>query len=206
MTLFPLMGVSRLRMATDGVGITTLVAAWGCPLRCKMCLNPHCFDAASDVKHVTAEALYRRVKIDDLYFQATGGGVTFGGGEPLLHSPFIAEFHELCGNKWHITAESCLNIPEKRLEIAAECVDAFFVDIKDMNPDIYRRYTGRDNALVIRNLETLLQRVGSERITVRVPNIPGYNTPEDVHKSAEMLKNMGFTSLDVFTYIQKQQT
>ena len=200
MTLFPLMGVSRLRMATDGVGITTLVAAWGCPLRCKMCLNPHCFDAASDVKHVTAEALYRRVKIDDLYFQATGGG------EPLLHSPFIAEFHELCGNKWHITAESCLNIPEKRLEIAAECVDAFFVDIKDMNPDIYRRYTGRDNALVIRNLETLLQRVGSERITVRVPNIPGYNTPEDVHKSAEMLKNMGFTSLDVFTYIQKQQT
>jgi len=206
MTLFPLMGVSRLRMATDGVGITTLVAAWGCPLRCKMCLNPHCFDAASDVKHVTPEDLYQRVKIDDLYFQATGGGVTFGGGEPLLHSPFIAEFHELCGNKWHITAESCLNIPEKQLEIAAGCIDAFFIDIKDMNPEIYRRYTGCDNALVIRNLETLLQRVGSERITVRVPNIPGYNTPEDVHKSAEMLKNMGFTSLDVFTYIQKQHT
>lgn len=206
MTLFPLLGVSRLRMATDGVGVTTLVAAWGCPLRCKMCLNPHCFDAATDVKHITPEELYRRVKIDDLYFQATGGGVTFGGGEPLLHSPFIAEFHELCGNKWHITAESCLNIPEKRLEIAAECVDAFFVDIKDMNPDIYRRYTGCDNALVIRNLETLLQRVGSERITVRVPNIPGYNRPEDVQKSTEALKNMGFVNLDVFTYIQKQHT
>jgi len=203
MMLFPMMGASRLRMATDGRGITTLVAAWGCPLRCKMCLNPHCFGASTPVKQVSARELYDQLKIDDLYFQATGGGVTFGGGEPLNHSTFIAEFREICGDKWQINAESCLNIPRSKLETAAVCVDTFFVDIKDMNPDIYFRYTGCDNSQVIENLEYLLKKLGPERITVRVPNIPTYNTPEDVQKSAGMLRAMGFTALDIFTYIEK---
>ncbi len=197
------MAANRHRMATDGEGITTLVAAHGCPLRCKMCLNPQCFDESTAVKHLTADELYNIVKIDDLYFQATGGGITFGGGEPLLHSEFIAEFTKLCGNKWHITAETCLNIPRNKLEIAAECVDTFFVDIKDMNPEIYRSYTGRDNHPVIENLKYLIEKAGPERITVRVPNIPGYNTPSDVQKSADRLRAMGFTKLDIFTYIEK---
>lgn len=204
MSRFPLMGISRLRMATDGVGVTTLAAAWGCPLRCKMCLNPHCFSEDTPVKRLTPQELYDRIKIDDLYFQATGGGVTFGGGEPLLHSDFISEFRLLCGSKWHITAETCLNIPQKHVETASECVDAFFIDIKDMNPEIYRSYTGRENDQVIANLEFLLKKTDPDRITVRVPNIPGYNTPDDVQKSADMLRAMGFIHLDIFTYITKK--
>jgi len=200
---FPMMAASRHRMATDGVGVTTLVAAHGCPLRCKMCLNPHCFDENTPIKHLSPNELYDIVKIDDLYFQATGGGVTFGGGEPLLHSEFIAEFRKLCGIKWHISAETCLNIPPDKLEIAAECVDAFFVDIKDMNPEIYRSYTGRDNNRVIENLKYLIKRISPEHITVRVPNIPGYNRPDDVQKSTDILRAMGFTNLDIFTYIEK---
>ena len=190
-------------MATDGVGVTTLVAAYGCPLRCKMCLNPQCFDEKTAVKHLSADELYNIVKVDDLYFQATGGGITFGGGEPLLHSEFIFEFRKLCGDKWHISAETCLNIPQDKLKIAAECVDAFFVDIKDMNPEIYRSYTGKDNHQVIENLKYLIENAGPERITVRVPNIPGYNTPADVQESADSLRAMGFTNLDIFTYIEK---
>ena len=143
------------------------------------------------------------VKIDDLYFQATGGGVTFGGGEPLLHSRFIAEFRKLCGSKWHISAETCLNVPTDMLEIAAGCIDAFFVDIKDMNPEIYRNYTTRDNRRVIDNLKFLRARVSPENITVRVPNIPGYNTPDDVKRSIDTLHSMGFENLDIFTYIDK---
>ena len=203
MMLFPLMGASRLRMATDGAGITTLAAAWGCPLRCKMCLNPHCFDKNTPVRYVAPQELYDKLKIDDLYFQATGGGVSFGGGEPLLHSAFIAEFRKLCGDKWRINAESCLNIPRNKLKTAAECVDMFFIDIKDTNPDIYRRYTGCDNRRVIENLEYLIGSIGPDRITVRIPNIPGYNTPDDVQKSITAIQSMGFTRLDVFTYIEK---
>lgn len=201
--IFPLMALSRLRMATDGQGITTLAAAMGCPLRCAMCLNPHTWNANAEVKHVSPEELYEKVRVDDLYFQATRGGVTFGGGEPLIHAGFIRDFQKLCGDKWRLTAETCLNIPAENLDIAMECLDEFIVDVKDMNPEIYRRYTRADNARMISNMEKLLSRFDAEKVLVRVPNIPGYNSPDDVEKSLERLKAMGAKRFDVFTYVER---
>ena len=69
-----------------------------------------------------------------------------------------------------------------------------------MNPAIYKAYTGQDNALVKENLALLLSLVGAERVTVRVPHIPGFNTDADVQASVEELTAMGVTKLDVFTY------
>ena len=206
---FPLFALARHRLATDGQGVTTLAAAWGCPLRCRMCLNPQSWRAETPVRPVTPEELYDLVKIDDLYFQATGGGVTFGGGEPLTHAPFIRAFHELCADRWRLRAETCLNIPEQLLEDAAAGVDEFIVDIKDANPAIYRRYTGADNARALTNLAALTRRVGPDRVLARVPLIPGYNTPEDVEASVQRLRAMGIRRFDRFTYrttIEKGQT
>ena len=83
---------------------------------------------------------------------------------------------------------------------AAAVVDWFFVDIKDMNPSIYKAYTGQDNALVKSNLALLLSLVGAERIPVRVPHIPGFNTDADVQASVAELTAMGVTVFDVFAY------
>ena len=201
---FPLAFCDRLRMATDGAGVTALVGAYGCPLQCKLCINPQTWQGRSDGKppfeRVTPTELYDRVKIDNLYYLATGGGVTFGGGEPLLHTDFITAFRAVVPKEWHIYAESCLNIPEENLRAAARVVDHFFIDIKDMNPAIYSAYTGQDNTLVKSNLALLLSLVGAERITVRVPHIPGFNTASDVEASAAELKAMGVTLFDIFTY------
>lgn len=201
---FPMAFCDRLRMATDGAGVTALVGAFGCPLRCKLCINPQTWQGRSDGKppfeRVTPTELYDRVKIDNLYYLATGGGVTFGGGEPLLHTDFITAFRAVVPKEWRIYAESCLNIPEENLRAAARVVDHFFIDIKDMNPAIYRAYTGKDNTLVKANLALLLSLVGAERITVRVPHIPGFNTDSDVEASAAELKDMGVTGFDVFAY------
>jgi pyruvate formate lyase activating enzyme len=194
-------------MATDGAGVTALVGAYGCPLQCRLCINPQTWQGRKDGKppfvRVTPAELYDRVKMDSLYYLATGGGVTFGGGEPLLHTEFITAFRAVIPKEWHLYAETCLNVPEEHVRAAAETMDHFFVDIKDMNPEIYRSYTGRDNHQVIENLKYLIKNVGPERITIRMPNIPGYNTPADVQKSADMLRAMGFTTLDIFTYIEK---
>jgi pyruvate formate lyase activating enzyme len=200
MALFPLIGAARHRLQTDGFGVTTLVAARGCPLNCRMCLNPHALDPGTPAKELSAGELYDLVRIDDLYFQATGGGVTFGGGEPLLFAEFIREFRELCGGAWRLTAETCLNVPAENVRTAAACVDEFLVDIKDMSPDIYFRYTGRDNARVLENLPLLLNAVGPARVVARVPLIPGYNNREDMQKSAESLKALGVAKFDFFTY------
>jgi pyruvate formate lyase activating enzyme len=191
-------------MATDGAGVTALVGAYGCPLQCKLCINPQTWQGRSDGKppfeRVTPTELYDRVKIDNLYYLATGGGVTFGGGEPLLHTDFITAFREVCHPDWHIYAESCLNIPEENLRAAARVVDHFFIDIKDMNPAIYKAYTGKDNTLVKANLALLLSLVGAHRITVRVPSIPDFNTEADTEASVRELQAMGVTSLDRFAY------
>ena len=88
---------------------------------------------------------------------ATGGGVVFGGGESLLHARFIAAFAELVPKDWKILAETCLNVPTDLLNAALPAVDTWIVDIKDMNPEIYRAYTGQDNAQVLKNLRTLAE-------------------------------------------------
>ena len=81
-------------MGTDGDGITSLIAGAGCPLHCRWCINARLLREAQAVR-VTASELLERVRTDDLYFRATGGGVTFGGGEALLHAGFISRFREL---------------------------------------------------------------------------------------------------------------
>ena len=201
---FPLAFCDRLRMATDGAGVTALVGAYGCPLQCKFCINPQTWQGRTDGKppfiRVTPEELYDRVRIDNLYYLATGGGVTFGGGEPLLHTDFLADFRTVIPKEWHLYAETCLHIPEESVLAAARVVDHFFVDIKDMNPTVYKAYTGRNNTSVKKNLALLLSLVGAERITVRVPRIPGFNTAADVEVSVRELQEMGVTLMDLFDY------
>lgn len=199
-TIAPIVTCARLRMQTDGKGVTTLVCFHGCPLRCRYCINPFSFAEDTKRESLTPKQLYDRVKIDALYFLATGGGVTFGGGEPLLYGRFLQEFREICGQDWHLCAETSLNVPREQVELAAECIDHFYVDCKDTNPDIYRRYTGRNNEKMLENLRFLLSLVGPERITVRLPLIPDYNTEEDRQRSKALLQEMGIQKFDLFTY------
>jgi pyruvate formate lyase activating enzyme len=196
----PIVTCARLRMQTDGEGITTLVCFHGCPLRCRYCINPFSFAEDTKRESLTPQQLYDRVKIDALYFLATGGGVTFGGGEPLLYGRFLQEFRQICGQDWHLCAETSLNVPREQVELAAGCIDHFYVDCKDTNPDIYRRYTGRNNEKMLENLQFLLSLVGPERITVRLPLIPDYNTEEDRQRSKSALQEMGIQKFDLFTY------
>ena len=196
----PVVAVSRIRMATDGKGVTTLVCFHGCPLRCRWCINP--FSFAPDTKRdiLTPKQLYDKVKLDELYFLATGGGVTFGGGEPLLYPDFLQSFRSICGDAWHLCAETCLSVPWEHVQKAAECIDMFYIDCKDTNPTIYRAYTGKDNALMLDNLQKLIATIGQERIVVRVPLIPDYNTNQDRKNTHALLSDMGVTQFDFFDY------
>ena len=201
----PVITMDRLRIETDGDGVTTLIISKGCPLRCKYCLNPYSFDEKTPAKLFSPEELYGKLKIDSLYFMATGGGVTFGGGEPLLHADFIAEFRKICGADWHINIETSLNVPEENVKTALAAANFFIVDIKDMDADIYRAYTGRDNALVKRNLRLIAQAGRASDVRVRLPLIPGYNDADTRAHSKNELVEMGFTCFDEFRYSLRRQ-
>ncbi len=199
--VFPTAAISRLRMATDGEGVTTLVCAWGCPLRCKYCLNKFTWNKNTKVSRYTPRELYDKVKLDSLYFEATGGGVTFGGGEPLLYANFFPEFRALCGTRWKLYTETSLYVPEENIRIAAQVMDGFIVDIKDTNPEIYHAYTEQDVTRAMENLRLLITLTNPEKIRVRLPLIPGYNTEEDRTRSESILQDIGITDLDKFKYI-----
>ncbi len=201
--LYPLLSLSRLRMGTDGVGVTTLVAGAGCPLHCRWCINKRLLREAT-AELVTAEALVERLRIDDLYFRATGGGVCFGGGEALLHADFLRRFRAVCPPEWRISAETSLAVSPEAVRTAAEAVDDFIVDCKEMDAGIYRSYTGGDGIQMQQNLRLLLDLVGKARVRVRVPLIPEFNTPAHQTRSAAALRAMGVTKLDLFDYVIRE--
>lgn len=202
--IFPSIGYDRLRMETDGEGVTTLVCAQGCPLRCAYCINPESSCDKGKPRYIfTPESLWKLLKIDSLYFLATGGGVTFGGGEPLLYVEFMRAFSKLAQG-WKIYAETSLAVSRRRVEIAATFVDHFIVDIKDTNPAIYAAYTGKDGQPALDNLRWLIGAIGDERITVRLPLIDGYNSDADRDRSEALLKEMGITRFDRFEYLVRK--
>ena len=201
----PMIGICRHRLVTDGQGVTTLVAFHGCPLHCKYCLNAQCLRADGVWRQMTVEEILDEVAVDDLYFKATNGGITFGGGEPLLNADGIADFCMRRPMKWRIYIETSLNVERSHMEAVVPYIHHYFIDVKDMNPDIYHRYTSIDNQRVIENLHWLAEHEDLQKVTIRLPHIPHYNTPKDIAKSREQLEKMGFRDFDCFEYIIRNE-
>ncbi len=197
---WPLIGICRHRFVVDGQGVTTLVAFHGCPLRCKYCLNAQCLETDGIWNEMSVEDILNEVMADDLYFKATNGGITFGGGEPLLKYEAIVAFCQQRPKDWHIYLETSLNVDQQALEAVAPHINHYYIDVKDMNPDIYRRYTSISNSRVTGNLRWLSEHIDLSKVTIRLPHIANYNTQADITQSQKQLETMGFTSFDIFEY------
>lgn len=195
-----IIGIARHRLSTDGDGVTTLVVFHDCPLRCRYCLNPQSLVDGGRFREYSPEELYAETGIDELYFIATNGGVTFGGGEPCLRPQFIREFRELCGSAWRLNLETSLNVPSANIKALLPVVNTLIIDIKDMNPDIYHSYTGQSNNLVLDNLRLIADAERQPDCIVRIPLIPNYNTDSDRVASRKALEALGFDRFDLFTY------
>ena len=195
-----IIGIARHRLSTDGDGVTTLVAFHGCPLRCRYCLNPQSLGDGRRFREYSPDELYAETRIDELYFIATNGGVTFGGGESCLRPQFIREFRELCGSAWQLNLETSLCVPSANIDALLPVVNTLIIDIKDMNPDIYHSYTGLSNDLVLDNLRLIAEAGRQHDCIVRIPLIPDYNTDSDREKSRKALEALGFSRFDLFTY------
>lgn len=200
--LAKLIGIERHRITTDGQGVTTLVAFHSCTLHCRYCLNPQCLNQDIVCRCVSPENLLEEVSVDNLYFIATGGGITFGGGEPLLNSAFITEFSKIVNPQWRINIETSLNAGTHLLESILPCISHYYIDIKDMNPQIYNAYTTGFNGIVKRNLQLLASKVSPDNVTIRLPHITGFNNENDILESKKELEQIGFVNFDTFEYVK----
>ena len=208
----PIFGISRHRMGIDGNGITTLVAFMGCPLKCRYCLNDQCHASLYEsdgkslrrgIQMLSPKELYNLVEIDNIYFQATGGGICFGGGEPTMNADFIIEFAKLCPKNWKLTIETSLRCSAQTIKALSTFIDEWIVDVKDMNNSIYENYT-KVPSIITEQLQNLKKLVPLDRITIKVPLIPNFNTKVDVDSSIGVLKKMGFENIVQITYIDRK--
>ena len=111
---------------------------------------------------------------DRIFYDDSGGGVTFSGGEPLRQAGFLGAALEACRAKGlHSVVDTCGLAPKEDLLAVAEVTDLFLFDVKMMDDDKHRRYTGVSNHQILANLEALGRT--AQAIWLRVPVIPGVN-------------------------------
>ena len=180
----------------DGPGIRTTVFLKGCPLRCAWCHNPEGWRAEPQplTKQgrtetcgyaIDADALVAKLRRDEDIFRDSGGGVTFTGGEPLVQADFLCEvLDKLTGI--HKAVETSGYASEQTFKRVLERVDYVLFDVKLVDSDEHKRWTGVGNELIKANLKTLCE--SGKEFVVRVPLIPGVNdTRENMEATAELL-------------------
>lgn len=199
-----IVSIERFRENIDGEGISTLVALWCCNLDCTYCFNREC--KVSEYKNeMKASDVVRILMKDALYYRATNGAVVFGGGEPLMQSTFVKIICEELDKDINIRIETALNAPWEKIEGLIEFVDKWIIDIKDMDPTIYKSYTGKDNALVLENLDKLIKATGKDKIQIRVPRIKDYNSEKNISFSVDTIRKKYDIEPEVFNYIVRDK-
>jgi pyruvate formate lyase activating enzyme len=154
-------------------------------------------------RRVTPEEVLAEVTRDALYFEASGGGLTLSGGEPLAQPEFAVELlrrykHEEKGG--HTAVETCGLAAWPLIERLAPDVDLFLYDLKHLDPNEHRRLTGQTNHLVLENARCLA--AAGHALVIRLPLIAGINDSQDHLEAAAdfTLSLPGVSRIDLLPY------
>ncbi len=120
-----------------------------------------------------AEVMAEVVK-DVIFYDQSGGGVTFSGGEPLMQADFLLALLNRCrAEDIHTAVDTTCHARGDLVRRVAEVADLFLCDIKHMDSPMHERYTGVPNNLILANLRTLAE--AGKKMVVRIPIVPGFN-------------------------------
>ena len=143
-----------------------------------------CFNDAKEIcgKEYTVDEILDDVIKDKAFYETSGGGVTFSGGECMLQIDFLAEILKKCKEAGiHTAVDTAGNVPFEYFEKIMPYTDLFLYDIKSINDEIHKEYTGATNTLILENLSKLLK--SDVSVWVRIPIIPGVNDTEEEMKN-----------------------
>ncbi len=123
---------------------------------------------------LSVEELIEIIEKERPFFEQSGGGVTFSGGEPLLYPEFLLELLDACGKKnIHSAIDTSGYVKGETLLRVARHTDLFLYDLKMIDAERHRHFTGVDNQLILHNLKALAETGAA--IQVRIPLIGGVN-------------------------------
>jgi pyruvate formate lyase activating enzyme len=194
----------------DGPGIRTTVFLKGCPLRCPWCHNPEGQnpDPETMVSVLRGKALYGagetkivgrvmeveevmvEIEKDLLFFDESGGGVTFSGGEPLAQPDFLTSLLEICKERnVHTCLDTCGYASSEVFCSVIDNVNLFLYDLKIMNDREHQKYTGVSNRLILENLKALDAQ--GKKVVIRFLVIPGItDTKENISETIDFIASL----------------
>jgi pyruvate formate lyase activating enzyme len=152
------------------------------PAKCACCGTcvETCPSAARHIigRDITVDELLDEAGRDRPFYEESGGGITFSGGEPLAQPAFLGAALDGCRERgFHTAVDTCGYAPREQVEGFARRTDLFLYDIKSMDPERHRSATGVPNGLILENLKALCG-LGAA-VWVRLPLIPGFNDDEE---------------------------
>jgi pyruvate formate lyase activating enzyme len=171
-----------LAVCTQGaisIGVAGVVRDSDLCIECGECVAVCYAQAREIVGHeMTVPQVMSEIEKDVPFYDESGGGVTFSGGEPLLQPDFLLALLRACKEKEiHTALDTCGFAPWKVVDHIREYVDLFLYDIKMMDEARHREFTGVSNKLILKNLRMLSER--AHNINLRLPIIPGVNDGEE---------------------------
>jgi pyruvate formate lyase activating enzyme len=156
--------------------------------RCGKCAAVCMFGALTMCgKTYSVPELCRELSKDKFFFDVSGGGITLSGGEPLLQESVPAILHALNKNGIHCALDTAFNVPWSNIDKTIPWTNLYLIDIKAIDPEIHKRYTGQSNVLILENIKKIVKT--DKEIWFRTPVIPGANEQE-LPKIAEFLRGI----------------
>lgn len=145
---------------------------------CLACADVCYADALTGIgEAITVDALLRRLETDRPYYDASGGGVTFTGGECLLQAGFLSEAAAACmASGIRVAVDTAGHVPWSAFEALLPYTELFLYDIKAADPQVHERLTGCRNERILDNLRRLC--AAGKRVIVRIPFVPDANGGE----------------------------
>lgn len=184
----------------DGPGIRTTVFFKGCPMRCPWCHNPESWikepqtmEGKDQVGYETnIDNIMKEIEKEVIFYDESGGGVTFSGGEPLLQPEFLAGLLDRCHkHSIHTTIDTSGFTSASVFQGLVEktSADLFLFDLKIMDDKEHQRITGVSNQPILANLQTLCEK--QCRTIIRFPVIPGFtDTNENIEALGHHLRSL----------------
>lgn len=152
-------------------------------------------------KDYTVEEVFRQIEADKLFYDTSGGGVTFSGGECMLQIDFLEAVMQKCRQAGiHTAVDTAGCVPWEHFQRAIPFADMFLYDMKCVTESLHRKGTGVSNRLILENLEKLSKETNAD-IIIRIPVIPGFNADDDeMRRMADYVAGLCVKSVELLPY------
>lgn len=209
----PLIEIERFAVH-DGPGIRSVVFLKGCPLHCPWCANPESQRREPEEirkdgklvwvgKPVDIEEVMAVLERDADYYQESGGGVTFSGGECMMHTDVLLSLLQHCKERgWHTAIETSGMAPTASFEKIFPFADLFLFDLKHTDPIRLKEVTGADLDLIKKNLSLIVSSLSHpSSLILRLPCIPAFNMEKSfIEEVFAIALEYGINRVDLLPY------